>query len=127
MKENKLWPQDEKILTELIRHPASTNEKNFFSTLKQKMESELAPCQEVLFSMQDNPDQIYVLRDGYDEFIIGSGKENLKWKFIHTMSLSEALATNLKESGLIARDETLLDWLRKRDYRDVVFRNHAYE
>ena len=43
------------------------------------------------------------------------------------MSLSEALATNLKESGLIARDETLLDWLRNRDYRDVVFRNHAYE
>lgn len=126
MAENKLWPKDEQLLTELINHPTSANEKAFFSKLKQKMESELAPCQEVLFSMQDNPDQLYVLRDGYDEFIIGSGKEDLKWDVVHTMSLSDALQTNLKESGLINQDMTLLEWLRQRDYANALFHNQAY-
>lgn len=127
MAENELWPQDEQLLQELIEHPTSLSEKGFYTKLKRKMESELAPCQEVLFSMQDNPDQLYVLRDGYDEFIIGSGKDNLKWDTVHAMNLTDALKTNLKDSGLISQDLTLLDWLRQRDYRNALFHNQAYE
>ena len=44
------------------------------------------------------------------------------------MTLSEALAINLKEIGFIDRDITLLEWLRESDYKYVNYnRNHDLE
>lgn len=126
-KENELWPQDRELLEEIIAHPKSENERNFFKQLRGKMENELAPCKEVHFSERDNADGIFFLRDQYDEFIIGSDKENLTDDYLHFMSLAEALSTNLKDVGFINRDVTMLDWLRERDYEGAMFdHNNAY-
>ncbi len=125
--ENKLWPEDAVILDELIAHPHTDNERAFFSALRAKMENELAPCKEVHFSEKDNSDAIFLLRDGYDEFIIGTGDENNPAESVHVMSLSEALNVNLKDAGFINRNLTLLEWLRERDYKDAMFdHNNAY-
>lgn len=126
-KENELWPQDEKTLGKLIAHPVSENEQKFFIRLKDKMENELAPCKEVLFSERDNKDGIFLLRDGYDEFIIGSERDDVPDDYIHLMSLTEALRTNLMQAGFVMRDLTLLDWMRERDYNGAMFdHNNAY-
>lgn len=125
--ENELWPQDKKLLNGLICHPISENERNFFIQLKSKMENELAPCKEVHFSERENEDGIFLLRDGYNEFIVGTEKDDVPDDYIHVMSLTEALSINLKTVEFIDRDETLLDWLRARDYKGATFdHNNAY-
>lgn len=125
--ENELWSQDKQLLDELISHPTSENERNFFIQLQSKMENELAPCKEVHFSERENEDGIFLLRDGYDEFIVGTEKDDVPDDYIHVMSLTEALSINLKTVGFIDRDETLLDWLRARDYKGAMFdHNNAY-
>lgn len=125
--ENELWPQDKKTLDKLISHPVSENERNFFIQLRNKMENELAPCKEVHFSERDNADGIFLLRDGYDEFIVGTEKDNVPNDYIHVMNLSEALSINLKHVGFVDRNITLLDWLRERDYDGAMFdHNNAY-
>lgn len=125
--ENELWPQDKKLLEELISHPVSENERNFFTRLRWKMENELAPCKEVHFSERDNEDGIFLLRDGYDEFIVGSDRDDVPDDYIHVMNLTEALSVNLKTAGFIERDVTVLEWLRSRDYAGAMFdHNNAY-
>ena len=125
--ENDLWPSDKEILETIIAHPFSANELEFFTQLRNKMENELAPCKEVHFSEKDNEDGIFLLRDGYDEFIIGTEKDNVPNDYIHVMSLSEALSMNLSNIGFVDRDITLLDWLRERDYKGAMMNhNNAY-
>lgn len=54
-------------------------------------------------------------------------KDDVPDDYIHVMSLTEALSINLKTVEFIDRDETLLDWLRARDYKGATFdHNNAY-
>lgn len=125
--ENELWPEDEACLSAMEQNPVSENEREFFRMLRQKMQSELAPCRELLFSEKDNDDELYLLRDQYDEFILGSAKNGERWNNQHVMRLSDALSLNLRELGYLDRDLNLLEWLRERDYRGVMFNhNNAY-
>ena len=75
----------------------SENERIFFETIYKKMQTELAPCSELLLSEVANPEQIYFLRTQYDEFIVGQGKWDNRKEEIHTMNLSEALNINMKK------------------------------
>lgn len=125
--ENDLWPQDKETLDKLISNPVSENERNFFIRLREKMQNELAPCKEVHFSEKDNADGIFLLRDGYDEFIVGTEKDDVPNDYIHVMCLSDALLINLKSAGFVDRNITVLDWLRERDYKGAMFdHNNAY-
>jgi hypothetical protein len=119
--ENELWPQDEVLFKTIEQAFTSIQEKQFFRTLKEKMKYENAPWPEVLISEHDNDDHLYLLRQTYDEFMLGKGVTRTEWQAyeMHTMSLSEILSINLKEGHLLDRNVTLLQWLRERDYACV--------
>lgn len=126
--ENELWPEDAKLFEQMDGNYQSENEKTFFENMHVKMLSELAPCRELLLSENDNKDQIYFLRDQYEEFIVGTAKKpSPSESSIHTMTLVEALEANLKGLGFLDRDISFWQWLRERDYDNMKYdHNYAY-
>lgn len=124
--ENELWDEDIELFQKVDGHYFSENERVFFETLYLKMLTEYAPCSELLLSEMDNPDQIYLLRTEYDEFIVGMGewKKNRRPE-VHTMTLVEALNVNLKEHDYYPESITLWDWLRRNDYSGIMY-DHNY-
>ena len=125
--ENKLWPEDIDLFANMEGNYISNNEKLFFETLYVKMQTECAPCREALLIESENEDHIFFLRDGYDEFILGSSKDGIASPVLHTMKLKDVLDANLKSLGLVDSDITLQQWLRNRDYQGLVYnRNNAY-
>ncbi len=121
--ENELWPEDQALFEKLEGQYLTPEEGNFFEIMHSKMLDENAPWPETLVWEHDNPDHIYLLRQGYDEFMIGRGTNRNEWQRneVHVMNLSEALNTNLKETGILNQDVTLLDWLRNNNYQFVCF------
>lgn len=119
--ENELWPQDEELFNSISKQPQSSSEKHFFEQMRSKMLDENAPWPETLVWEHDNPDHLYLLRHGYDEFMVGSGLSREEWQRneVHTMNLSEALSINLKDAAILDRDMTLLQWLRAQDFKCV--------
>ena len=83
---------------------------------------------DLLVSEYENEDEIYLVRMYYEEYIIGQGINSDGIREEHVMTLSEALALNLKDAGLLDRNQTLFEWLRKCDYVYVNYnRNHDLE
>lgn len=121
---HKLWDEDEKLFEEMAQNHVSENEKNFFSIIRHKQEFEITGLNELLVSEYDNPDEIYIVREYYEEYVIGHGINTDGEHEVHVMNLSEALALNLKEIGFIDRDLTLLEWLRESDYRYVNYQRN---
>lgn len=125
--ENQLWPEDLQLFVKMKDNYTTENEKTFFENLFIKMQTECAPCREALLIESENEDHIYFLRDGYDEFILGSSDYKKNTFVLHAMKLKDVLDANLKVLGLIESDMTLFQWLRNRDYKGIVYnRNNAY-
>ncbi len=107
---------------------ASSNEENFFKNLQYKEEYEITGLNDLLVSEYENKDEIYLVRMYYEEYLIGQGIGSDGAREEHVLTLSEALALNLKDSGLLNRNRTLLEWLRECDYVCVNYnRNHDLE
>lgn len=120
-----LCSEDIHLFQEMDGHYTSENEKIFFETLFVKMQTECAPCRETLINEFENDDNLFFLRDGYDEFIIG--KDGMESMMLHTMCLSEAMNANLMKLGFVDDDLNLFQWLRRRDYEGLSYnRNNAY-
>lgn len=124
--ENELWPQDEALFASMRHTYRTPAERLFFETMHSKMLDENAPWPETLVWEQDNNDHIYLLRHGYDEFMLGRGLSRDEWQGneIHTMNLSDALSTNLKGARLLDKDITLLKWLQDNNFKFVRY-NHV--
>lgn len=119
--ENELWPQDEALFSKVENETISVSERDFFQKMQSKMLDENAPWPETLVWEHDNPDHLYLLRHGYDEFMLGKGTSREEWQHheIHTMNLSDILAINLKDAGLLQRNIDVLQWLREQDFSCV--------
>lgn len=102
----------------------SYEEYNFFKNMEYKEENEPSLSNDLIMSENDNKDGIYIVREVYDEYVIGCALH--PEDEIHVMNLSEALSTNLNSIGLDGRDETLWDWLRSNNYRGIMY-NHNYD
>ena len=125
--ENELWAEDVQLFQNMDNHYISENERVFFETIQEKMMTELAPCKELLISEMKNADKVYLLRDQYDEFILGQGIGAERKTEVHTMKLSDVLNVNMKDKEFLSDDITLLEWLRRIDYDGVMFdHNYAY-
>ncbi len=122
---NELWPEDIKLLANMEGNYVSDNEKAFFERMKDKMEHEFAPSNDLIMFEGDNDDHIYIVRCEYEEFIVGHESDGEYDDEYHVMTLKEVLNANLKELGFIESDITLLEWLRKRNYEGVRY-NHNY-
>lgn len=119
--ENELWPQDEALFSKVEKENLPISEKHFFQEMQKKMLDENAPWPETLVWEHDNLDHLYLLRQGYDEFMLGKGTSREEWlgSEIHTMNLSDVLSINLKEAKLLDQDITLLQWLKEHDFSCV--------
>lgn len=122
---NRLRSEDIELFAKMEGNYQSENEKTFFEKMRYKMECEIAPSNDLIMFEEDNPDQIYILRCVYDEFIVGHGTDGNYDEEFHVMTLSEALRANLMVLGFLTRDVTLFDWLRERDYKGIRY-NHNY-
>lgn len=127
MIENELWPEDSRLFQQMENHYISDNERRFFETMRMKMLTELAPCKELLISEKKNADKVYLLRDQYDEFILGQGIGLTRKEEVHAMKLSDVLNTNMKDKGFLEDNITFGEWLRRIDYDGVMYdHNYAY-
>ena len=106
----------------------SPNEENFFKNLQYKEEYEITGLNDLLISEYENKDEIHLVRMYYEEYLVGQGIGSDGAREEHVMTLSEALSLNLKDAGLLDRNQTLLEWLRECDYVYVNYnRNHDLE
>lgn len=116
---NKLWDVDKKLFASMKGNYVSVNEENFFKKIQYKQEYECTLLNDLLVSEYENDDEIYVVREIFEEYVVGHGIGTDGAQEEHVMNLSEALALNLKELGFIDRNLTLWDWLRECDYNVV--------
>ena len=115
-KKHELWDEDKKLFESMKGHYQSVNEENFF---KNKQEYECTSLNDLIVSEYENEDEIYIVREYNEEYVVGHGIETDGVQEEHVMNLSEALALNLKNLGFLNRDVTLLQWLRECDYQVV--------
>lgn len=120
-----MWEEDRALFLSMLGKYVSKNEKEFFEKMLHKMQCELAPSNELLISWANNDDNIYFVRVDYDEFLIGHGTYGHFDPELHTMNLSEALNANLCQLGFLKEDITLWQWLRRRDYEGMEYKNYA--
>ena len=104
---HKLWDVDVKLFASMKGNYLTVNEENFFKNMQYKQE-------------YDNDDEIYVVMEYNEEYDVGHGIGTDGAQEEHVMILSEALALNLKELGLIGRNTTLWERLRECDYNVVL-------
>lgn len=116
---NKLWDADEKLFASMKGNYRSVDEENFFKNIQYKQEYECTALNDLLVSEYENKDEIYVVREVYEEYVVGQGIGTNGLQEVHTMCLYEALSLNLMELGYIDRDLTLWDWLKECDYAVV--------
>lgn len=116
---HKLLDEDAALFASMVGHYQSVNEENFFKTMQYKQEFEVTALNDLIVSEYENDDEIYIVRMYYEEYVVGHGIDSNGANEVHTMSLSDALALNLKELGFIERNLTLWEWLRDSDYSVV--------
>lgn len=118
-KKHELWDEDKKLFESMKGHYQSVNEENFFKNMQFKQEYECTSLNDLIVSEYENEDEIYIVREYNEEYVVGHGIGTDGAQEEHVMNLSEALALNLKDLGFLNRDITLLQWLRECDYQVV--------
>ena len=118
-----MWDEDIALFRRMEGNYQSDREREFFEKLKYKEENVLTVSNDLLMSEYDNEDKIYIVREEYSEFVVG--REDILEEQ-HYMNLSEALAANLHDIGLLDRDITLFQWLRERDCHGIMY-DHNYD
>lgn len=125
-KKHKLWDKDLVLFETMKSNYQSDTEREFFEKMRTKQEEELTLSNDLIMSEKSNEDQIYIVRVYYEEYLVGHGTAGNYDPEQHTMNLSEALDLNLKQCGYIHEDLTLFQWLRRRDYKGVMY-DHNYD
>lgn len=118
---NQLNPMDEKLFNDMLDKYISDNERIFFEQMRYKQEHIYTSANDLVFHESSNEDALYLIRIDFDEYVLGYAGKDRKCDEIHKQSLSEILSMNLKEAGFSDKNESLIDWLRKRDYNCVVY------
>lgn len=126
IKKNTLSKKDKILFDEMQGKYFSVNEENFFKNMKYKQEYEVTGLNELLVSEYENSDELYIVRECYEEYVIGRGINTDGAYEEHVMTLSDALSINLKKLGFIDKDITLFQWLRECDYKYVNY-NRNYD
>ena len=123
---HKLWEKDIELFEKMKGNYVSDNEANFFKNIEYKQKYEITSLNDLLISEYENPDEIYLVRLYYEEYILGYKIDSDGEFEEHVMCLPDVLSLNLKDLGFIDRDLTLLEWLRETDYAYVNY-NRNYD
>lgn len=116
---HRLSREDSAIFESMKGRYVSEKEAEFFRIMRHREEYEITSLNDLIVSEYDNPDEIYLVREYYEEYLVGHGIGTDGAEEEHVMTLSEALSLNLMELGFISRNLTLLQWLRESGYRYV--------
>ena len=87
--------------------------------MQHKEEYEITGLNDLLISEYENPDEIYLVRECYEECLVGHGIGTDGAEEEHVMTLSEALSLNLKEPCFLDLDLSLPGWLLESECRYV--------
>ena len=122
---NKLWPVDSELFTAMKTDSITPEEFNFFQNMQFKQEHEPTLSNDLILSENDNPERIYIVREVYDEYVVGCA--NHPENEVHVMNLSEALNINLSWIGVkTPKGATIGEWLRSINYKGISY-NHNYD
>lgn len=122
---NKLWPVDSELFTAMKTDSITPEEFNFFQNMQFKQEHEPTLSNDLILSENDNPERIYIVREVYDEYVVGCA--NHPENEVHVMNLSEALNINLSSIGVkTPKGATIGEWLRSINYKGISY-NHNYD
>ena len=121
---NELWPADKELFAKMKTTSMTPDEFNFFLNMQFKEEHEPTLSNDLIMSENDNAEKIYIVRELYDEYVIGC--ELHPEEEVHVMNLSEALNIRLSDIGIMNAYGTIGDWLRSINYKGVSF-NHNYD
>ena len=115
-----LWDADAKLFESMRDNYQSVNEKIFFVYVFNVEQWDFSMSGDLLLHEDDNEDKLYIMRIGFDEYEVGKDSSNAP-ENQHVQGLANALALNLKECGFLDENITLLQWLKKRDYKGVKY------
>ena len=113
-KKTKLIAEDASLFKDMEGKYVSNEEKEFFERMKFKIENEPAPANDLIVRCYDY------------EFRIGCHVGEEYKKEFYAMDFHDALEVNLRECGFIDENLSLLEWLRKRNYKGVEY-NHNFD
>ena len=122
--ENKLWTADKELFAAMKTKSISPEEFNFFQNMQFKQLHESTLSNDLIMSENDNAEGIYIVREEYDEYVVGCIL-HLEDE-VHVMNLSEALNINLSQIGIKGNNETIWEWLRSINYQGISY-NHNYD
>lgn len=110
---------DVALFAEIKLHSVSEAERKFFSKLEWKEQYESAYANELLVYEKDNEDGVFLLRRYFDVYLIGSVSPEGIYKQVEFSHLAEALECRLDVTIGLSEPLTLLQWLRKYDFKFV--------
>ena len=84
----KLWDADYELFASMRDNSLTPNEANFFKNMRFKEEYEPTALNDLLVSEYENPDEIYLVRVEYDEYLVGHGIGTDGAEEVHVMNLS---------------------------------------
>lgn len=113
-----LRTSDAKLFESMRDNYQSANEKKFFEYLFDAEQWDFSMSGDLLLHEDDNEDKLYIMRVDFDEYEVGKNSTNIP-ENQHVQGLAVALALNMKEYGFLNENITLLQWLKKRDYKGV--------
>lgn len=113
---HELCEVDKTLFAQMEGHYQSENERLFFENLKYKEEFVVASGWDVLLSPQANKEQILFYRDSYDWYMI-ERKDKNHYYIEEFYGLANALAAPASKWDV--GEDTILDWLRQRDYAGI--------
>lgn len=112
---------------EALKNAISDNERTFFKKFRHKILTETAASNDVLMHEDDNEDGLYILRVGTDDVLIGRNLTKPGEKTTPAEYAGIFLALEQDIFRYTGRHETLLEWLRRRDYKGIRYdRNNDY-
>lgn len=103
---------------EAYDNAVSDNEREFFEKIMDKQLHEVSFSNDVLMHDRDNEDDIYILRIGQDDYMIGTARavnnKPVPWEY---ESLFSFLSSDMYD--YIGRHVTVHEWLRERDFKGI--------
>lgn len=109
---------DSKLFESMRGNYQSANEKKFFEYLFDVEQWDFCMSGDLLLHENDNEDKLYIMRIDFDEYEVGKDAPDVL-ENKHVQGIADALALNMKECGFLDENITLLQWLKKRDYKGV--------
>lgn len=113
---NELDPDDIRLFDEMSRNYTSENERIFFERMKEKELYSQATSNDVLLTEKDNDDYVFIVRNNFDSYIVGSRRPGRETCAFGTETLSFILTFDMTMDDVLDRHITFGEWLRERDY-----------